>query len=421
MILRDALLQTINSARREFSPYKLLYEQLVHLPLNRPIYVYALGKAAYQMTEAVLFHAQQEQFIRIMGGLVITHYGNVKEPLPRIAIMEAGHPIPDDNSLAAGVATINFLHKLNENDILLVLLSGGGSALMEKPAEGVSFEQIVNTTRDLLKNGANIETINDVRKKLSAVKGGKLLRHIRSKFIFIYAMSDVPGDKPKYIASNPFLPDAEKTEDKMSVENFHRFDRLTSRRSLPMDKAIVYKIIANNHAFCEVVKSASLEFFRNLQADRVHLISTDLSGEASKTGREIADLAGLIDKQRGKGHASFETPCLLVFGGETFVNVVGTGVGGRCTELALAAVEGLSALNNCALLAYATDGKDGLCEAAGAIVDSHSKQALLDKGIDIKASLANNDSYTSLKEIGAIIPNEFTGINVNDIVLLYVH
>jgi glycerate 2-kinase len=312
------------------------------------------------------------------------------------------------------------MQHLNVNDILLVLLSGGGSSLMEKAFPGVKPEDIINKTTELLKNGASIEVINTERKKLSAVKGGKLLRYIRCKILFVYAMSDVLGDKPKYIASNPFLPDAEMADDRMSVDNFHRFDRLTSSRHMPQDKALIYKIVANNHAFCDLMKSSGLEFFTTLRADSIHVISTTLSGEAAKAGREIADLANLIDRQRDKGHSSFKTPCLLVFGGETIVSVTGDGVGGRCTELALAAVEGIANLKCCALMAYATDGKDGFCDAAGAIVDNTSKAALQEAGIDIKAHLANNDSYTALNAIGATIPSEHTGINVNDIVLLYV-
>ncbi len=420
MDFREAVLQSLNSAHKQFSPYKLLYEQLTHLPLNRPIYVFALGKAAYQMAEAVLYHADQEGFIRIVGGLVIVPYGHAKKPLKNLTILEAAHPIPDEKSLEAGTAALHFLQNLKETDILLVLLSGGGSSLMEKPMPGVSMEELIRINKELLSSGVDIEVVNTERKKISALKGGKLLKHVRSKVLFIYAMSDVPGDKPKYISSNPFLPDAEFADDKMSQDSFHRFDALTSHRHMPQDKAIVYKIIANNRSFCEVFKNCALEFFQNLNSDRIHVISTELKGESVKAGREIADLARLIDRERTKGFSSFKTPCMLVFGGETFVNVRGSGVGGRCTELALAAAEGLAELSYCSLMAYATDGKDGFCDAAGAIVNNFTKQALQDKGIEIAACLENNDSYTALHAIDATIPSEFTGINVNDMVVLYI-
>jgi hydroxypyruvate reductase len=420
MDLKAALQKTIISARGNYTPYKLLHEHLSHLPMNRPIYIFALGKAACQMTEAVLLYARQEQFIRIMGGLVITRYGNVQKPLERMTIIESGHPLPDENSFRAGEEAIRFLQKLKEDDILLVLLSGGGSALMEKPAEGYSREDIISRTSELLKDGSGIETINTERKKMSALKGGKLYNHIRSKVVFIYAMSDVPGDKPRYIASNPFLPDAEKSDDKLSPDTFHRYDGFSSSRLGRKDKAVVYQIAGNNNGFCEQLKVAALEFLPGLQFDKVHIISTDLAGEAATTGKEIADLAKLINKQRNKGFTAFKTPCLLIFGGETYVNVKGGGKGGRCTELALAAVEELAQVPNSALIAFATDGQDGFCDASGAVIDSQTYEQMKQKGIDIGDSLEENDSYTALKAVDAILPAEVTGMNVNDVVMLYI-
>lgn len=420
MDLKESLQNIIKQTKIRFSPYKLLYPQLGTLPINRPIYVLALGKAAYQMTKAVVAFAEEDSLIRINGGLIITKYGNTEGPLKDITVIESGHPLPDENSLKAADAAIEFLSKLKESDILIILLSGGGSAMMEKPMEGLYLEQVIRKTDELLKSGANIEVINTIRKKMSAVKGGKMLKYIKSRMVFIYAMSDVQGDKPKYIASNPFLPDAEKGEDEMSTESFHRFDSLTAKRYRATDKAITYKIVGNNRTFCELLKDTALEVTPALQVDRIHIISTDLSGDSVKAGTEISGLANFIDKQRGKGLSAFKTPCLLIFGGETSVKVRGNGKGGRCTELALSAAEGLSRLRNCALLTYATDGCDCISEAAGAIVDCNTKNQLIEKGIDLEKALADNDSFNALNAIGAIIPGESTGINVNDVVLLYI-
>jgi glycerate 2-kinase len=420
MEMKETLLEILKESKKRFSPYNVLYEQLVHLPFNRPIYVLALGKAAYQMAEAVLYHASQEEYIRIREGLVITRYGNVKGPLDKMTIIESSHIAPDANSLKAGDAVLEFVQKLAADDYLLVLLSGGGSALMEKLEEGANIEDVNEQIRRLMKSGADLEEIDDARKKHSALKGGKLLQYIKSKHIFIYAMSDIPGDIPRHIASNPFLPDAEKADDQMDTDEFHRFDNLTADKFVPHDQSVTYKIIANNRAFCDIIKQVALDLDTGLQADFVHIISTELKGESDVKGREIADLANLIDSQRDKGVAAFQVPCLLIFGGETSVNVRGTGKGGRCTELALAAVEGLSGLSNCALLTYATDGLDGIPEAAGAILDNNAKNELLAAGIDPVLALANNDSFTAFKAVDAIIPGEYTGINVNDIVLLYV-
>ncbi len=420
MALKETLLELIRQSLQRFSPYNLLYEQLAQLPFNRPIYIFALGTAAYQMTEAVLYHAEQEEFIRIGGGLVITHYGNVRKPLKNINTIEANHFEPDENSLKAGQAAIDFLSKISETDILLVLLSGGGSNLMEKPAEGFSLETIKTKVKELNKRGASMEELESERKKMSALKGGKLLQHLKVKDIYIYAMSNVPGDAPKYIASNPFHPDAEVTIDELASENFYRFDNLTRDKFVAKDHAIIYKIIANNQAFCDTVRKTAVDTIPLLEADLLHVIMTGLSGEALKNGLEIGNLARLIERQEGTGIAAFATPCLLIFGGETYVSGGQKESGGSCTELALAAVEGISSLLNCALLAYNTKGRDGWTEGAGAVIDNHTKQELISKGIKIKDALQKHDSYNALKAINAILPVENTGISVNEIVLLYI-
>jgi glycerate 2-kinase len=420
MDMRDTLLHIIRETKQQFVPYNILYEQLVHLPFNRPIYVFSLGKAGYQMAEAVLLHAAREEFIRIKGGLVITKYGTAKAPLDNMTIIEASHLNPDANSLQAGDTAIEFLEKLKEDDILLVLMSGGGTALMEKLADGISLDDYKSRLQSLVNSGAGIEEIETERKKMSQVKGGKLYNHIKSKNIFIYSISDIPGDIPKYIASNPFLPDVEKAEIGMSAESFHRYDDLTSERFVQREKSVVYKIVANNHSFCELFRDTALKTIQDFKADMLHVITTELTGFADKNGREIAELAQKINQERDKNYANYQVPCLVIFGGQTSLDKRGSGVGGRCTELALAAVEGISELENCAMLTYATDGLDGVPEAAGAIIDNNTKQALMEKGISLHETLHNNDSFTALKAVDAIVPGEYTGINVNDVVVLYI-
>ncbi len=419
MDLKETLLNVLSEAKKRFQPHNLLYPQLLNFPINRSIHIFALGKAAFQMTEAVLEFAKTDPFIRIDDGLIITRYGYANGTLPRMTVIESGHPVPDENSIKAADAAIEYLKKMNENDILLILLSGGGSALMEKPNDGLTLEDIISRTQELLRNGSNIEAINDERKKLSAVKGGKMFQYIKPKMLYIFAMSDVPGDKLKYIASNPFLPDAEKSDDSLG-SNFHRFDSLTAKRFRPNEKTITFKIIGNNRTFCDTIKQVAQDIVPTLQSDRIHIVSTDMIGPAVKAGAEVASMATFINKQRGKGFSAFRTPCLLIFGGETSVVVTGTGIGGRSTELALSAAEGLSVLKDCAIITYATDGCDGISDAAGAIIDCNTKKLLEEKGISVEEYLANNDSYTALKAIDAIIPGELTGINVNDIVMLYV-
>lgn len=421
MLLKDVLLKVVEAARVQFSIENIMQQQMERIPINRPVYILALGKAAYPMAKVFLSNVQSDSFIKFQEGLVITPSGYASEPLNKVTIVEASHPLPDENSIKAADAAIEFLSRIKEDDILFILLSGGGSSLMEKPIDGFSLEDIQSKTEEMLKDGSSIDIINAIRKKFSAVKGGKMLKNIKSKFIYIYAMSDVPGDNPRHISSNPFLPQIEMIDDERHIEAHHRFDNLTTRKFNVKDKSIIYKIVANNHSFCEAIRDSALGIFPNLRRNNIHLISTYISGESSKTGREIADLASFIIKQKGRGFSAFVTPCLLIFGGETTVKVIGNGAGGRCTELALSTVEGLSKLSNCAILTYTSDGKDGNCEAAGAVIDCNTKNAMLDKGIDIEKYLDNNDSYTALKAVDAIIPSEPTDINVNDVVLLYVH
>lgn len=420
MSLKDNLLRVIKESMEKFSPYSLLYEQLLSLPFNRPIYIFALGTAAYQMTEAVLLHASHEDYIRIKGGLIITRYGNNKGPIENMKILEANHLVADENSLIAGEEAIQFLSKLQENDILLVLLSGGGSCLMEKTVVGVTLDDLNTRIQELYNSNASIEEIDSTRKKMSELKGGKLQYYIKPKEILIYAMSDIPGDIPRYIASNPFHLDAEEAAEAMGLDSFHTFDNLTSDRYIPQHKALTYKIIANNRNFLDVIKKTVVDVFDSLEADLVHVVDTELSGEASMHGREIANLAKLIQHQEGKEIAGFATPCLLIFGGIISANVKDRGNVGRVTELAMAAVEGISELMSCALLVYNTSGVEVFYDTAGVFIDNNSKQALLDKGIDIAASMQKHETFEALKAIDALLPPENSTLNVNEVVLLYI-
>ncbi len=420
MRVKDDLLQVIRLALERFSPYSLLYEQLLNLPLNRPIHVFALGTAAYEMTEAVLYHASQEEYIRIKGGLVITRYGNDKGPLPNMTVLEANHLIADENSLKAGDAAIEFLQQVGENDILVVLLSGGGSSLMEKPAPGYTLQQLNSLIQELYNQGASLDRVEAARKHMSELKGGKLASYVQAREIFIYAMSEVPNDIPKFIASNPFYPDAEGEDNELGLDYYHRYDNLTAEKFKPQEKAVLYKIVANNRTFCEAVRQTAAEQLQFLDADLIHVMPDSLFGDAALNGRKIADIARMITDPEQKSTFGFATPCLLIFGGITTANVVGRGNVGRCTELALAAVEGISGLMNCCLLVYNTSGTEVFFDVAGACVDNTTKQALQERGIDPVASLDKHESYPTLKEIDAVIPGVNSTLNLNEIVLLYI-
>jgi hydroxypyruvate reductase len=396
---RALVLDILNKTKERLAPKVLLEPYLTRLPFNRPIHIFALGKAAYHMTEAVLSYAKRFPDLQIENGLVITRYDHTGESLPGISIIQSGHPYPDANSILAGKTAISYLKNLPSSDFLLVLLSGGGSSLIEKPTTDYTLKDIIRVTRDLMERGSDIEALNAERKKMSDIKGGKLLQHVNTRDIAILAMSDVPGDKAEIIASNPFVPEG-FTDDRHTLS---------------------YAIIANNHTFCEGLAASAKEMLPDIRDNMVQILSTDLRGEAAKAGIEISRLAQFILKQQQSGLSSFRIPCFLIFGGETTVTVKGGGVGGRCCELALSAADAISGLKNVIVLAYATDGSDGVAKASGAMVDGETKSLLSEYGLSLSAYLDNNDSYTALNAVQAVLPAAPTGINLNDVVILYIY
>lgn len=420
MNMKETLYRVMKKSMEQFTPYSLLYEQLLHLPFNRPIYIFSLGTAAYEMAEAVLYHASLDDFIRIKEGLIITRYGNNKGPIDKMQILEANHLYPDESSLAAGEAAIEFLKKLQENDILIVLLSGGGSALIEKPVVGIDLDEFNKRIQDLYNAGAGIEEIERARKNMSEIKGGKLQQYINAKEIHIYAMSDIPGDIPRYIASNPFDLDSEETIDEMGVDNYHRFDNLTSNSFVQQHKAMIYKIVANNRNFLDTVRKIAIDMLDFLEADSIFIVPQELSGEAQCNGRDIVDFAGKIERHEHEEITNLSTPCLLIFGGIISANVAGRGNVGRTAELAMAAVEGLSGMTNASVLVYNTSGVEIFYDTAGAFVDTTTKQTLQDKGISVKEALEKHQCYDALKAIDSVLPGENSTLNVNEVVLVYV-
>ncbi|MBN1250161.1 MAG: glycerate kinase [Anaerolineae bacterium] len=396
--------------------------------LNAPgrISVLAVGKAAVPMARAaceVLGEA-------LAGGVVVTKYGHASaHSLPQsLTVIEAGHPIPDTAGLAGGRACIEHLQGATERDLVILLLSGGGSALLPAPVPGVTLEDLQALTGVLLRAGANIVEINAVRKHLSQIKGGQLARHAAPAQVVALILSDVVGDPLDVIASGPTAPDPATYQDAWDV--LARYGALEEvphaivahlEQGLAGDipetpkpgdarfEAVRNIIIGSNSlAAEEAVACAEALGYRSL------LLTTFVEGEA----REVAKVAAALALGLRRQAHPFPPPACLVWGGETTVTVKGSGKGGRNQELALAAALAMEGLEDVAMMALATDGTDGPTDAAGAVVDGATAQRAREAGWDPYQALLDNNAYPLLAATGDLLLLGPTGTNVNDLLVL---
>ena len=392
----------IQDAFAAVMPEKAVGEALSAMSLCGRIRLLAVGKAAWRMARA----AQAALGDRLESGLVITKYDHVMGDIPSVICREAAHPVPDQNSFAATEEAIRFVRGLSAEDTLLFLLSGGGSALFEKPL--IDPEELKDITRQLLSCGADITEINTIRKRLSAVKGGRFARLCSPAKIEAIVLSDVVGDPVDMIASGPVSPDSAFVKD---AEEIIRKYNLTlsgdARRALltetpkEVDNVKIH-VTANVKRLCE----AAEESCRRLGYE-TRIVTTALEGEALLAGRAMASL---LTENRASSR-----PLAFIAGGETVVKLRGSGLGGRNQELALSAAEALSHLPNAALFSVSSDGGDGPTDAAGGYVDADTLPALKSKGILPEDALADNDSYHALEAAGGLIITGPTGTNVNDL------
>jgi hydroxypyruvate reductase len=333
-----------------------------------------------------------------------------------VKIVEAGHPVPDINSIKGAQAVLDMTGKLSDKDEILFLVSGGGSALFEKPADGITLKDIEKITENLIRCGADIVEINTIRKRLSAVKGGKFAVHCSPAKIFSVVLSDVIGDRLDIIASGPAYPDSSTTDDVLSVIQKYNLD--FAPHIIEKLKADTPKMI--NNAESVIIGSVGIlcreaaNTARELGYEPTVLCST-LSCEARDGGRFLAAIAKEIQSGRNN---KFAKPCAIIAGGETVVTVKGEGKGGRNQEFVLAAAELIDGYSGTVIFSVGSDGTDGPTDAAGGIVDGGTKQALLSKGIKISDVLNDNDSYNALKQVGGLVITGPTGTNVNDFAML---
>jgi glycerate-2-kinase len=335
-------------------------------------------------------------------------------------VLRGAHPYPDEEGEASARRLLAEASRLGAEDLLIVLLSGGGSALLAAPAEGLTLQHVHATTRALLRSGATIEAVNTVRRQLLAAAGGGLAAAAAPATIETLVLSDVLGDPLPAIASGPTVPSPTTARDAVEVlarhgvrdslpravlEVLERRSTSTSGRPAWSERSRL-RILANNRT---AVDAAAWELEGRGFQTIIH--SGHVEGEASARGRQLAALARALRPRRSTA---------FVLGGETTVTVTGAGRGGRNHELTLAAAIELAGTASCVLLSAGTDGMDGLADAAGAVVDPGTAERLVRAGIDPQAALAENDSGTALGAVDATIVTGPTGTNVCDLMALLV-
>ena len=364
----------------------------------------AAGKAAWRMAAA----ASAVLGDRLARGIVVTKYGHVEHPLPRIACHEAGHPVPDENSFRATEAVLDFVQGLSPHDTVVFLLSGGGSALFEAPL--VSGGELADVTRQLLACGADIVEINTIRKRLSRVKGGRFAAACAPARIFQIVLSDILGDPLDMIASGPAAADTSTCAQAQAVVSRYGLSFSPSvlaclAQETPRAVANVETIVAGSvRELCAAAASACAA-----RGFAPEILDTAVADEARVAGRRLAEIV--------RAHAADGARRAFIVGGETVVKLTGRGKGGRNQEFALAAAPILAGLPNVALVSVGSDGTDGPTDAAGGCVDGSTAACLLDKGISIDRALAENDAYPTLAAADGLVVTGPTGTNVNDVAI----
>ena len=367
----------------------------------------AAGKAAWQMAKA----GHDALGTRIDAGAVITKYGHAKGEIGGLAIYEAGHPVPDANSFAATDAAIRLVSGLTENDTVLFLLSGGGSALFEKPL--IPEADLDRLTHELLASGADIVEMNTVRKRFSAVKGGKFAAICSPARVISVVLSDILGDPLDMIASGPAYPDSSTKDDAKAIVKKYGLTLTEQMRALldvetpkTLDNVTTY-ITGSVRQLC----IAAEETCRELGYEPVTL-TAGLSCTARDAGVFLANIAQ-YNKDTKKSLA-------FLAGGETVVHLTGHGKGGRNQEIALAAAPYLAGIEGAAVFSFGSDGTDGPTDAAGGYADSTTAARLKEQGVEIFDVLQDNDAYHALKKCGGLIVTGPTGTNVNDLSVLLI-
>jgi glycerate 2-kinase len=433
---RRLLLETLVSTLASVDPHKLVLQHVrrrkdtlfvnaetTRLGEYESIYVVGAGKASGAMTEAL------EKIIgnRLDGGLVVVPSGQERPKLRRVRAVAASHPTPDDNSVTSAKELISLVQGLNERDLLICVISGGGSALLSLPAEPLTIEEKGRVAKLLMNAGATIVELNTVRKHLSRIKGGWLAKRTSAGRILGLVISDVVGDRPDSIASGPISPDPTTFSDAVAIlRKYNLWESIpraaaeilrdgvegrlheTPKTNDSCFRKVRYHIVGSNRIAC-------LSAQKYLQSKKImaKVLSSSITGEA----RYVGSFAGSLAKQIATFNEPFRKPCALVFGGETTVRVTGSGLGGRNQECAMAFASEIQGLKGVAMASIGTDGIDGPTDAAGAIVDGTTLSRSEALNLRFEEHLDQNDSYRFFSALKDLVMTGRTNTNVNDITI----
>jgi hydroxypyruvate reductase len=409
---RQLLLDMYAAAVGAVSADKCLPAFLPKPSPNGRTLVIGAGKGAAAMAKAVEDHWEGE-----IGGLVVTRYGHGAD-CKKIEVVEAAHPVPDEAGRRAAGRMMEMVQGLTENDLVLCLISGGGSALLALPGEGITLEQKQAVNKALLKSGANISEMNCVRKHFSAIKGGRLALACAPARVVTLLISDVPGDDPGVIASGPTLPDPTTCEQALAILRKYGIEvpdnmlqTLTSGAG-ETPKPDDPRFARNSHHVIATAQQALEAAADVARAAGITpcILSDEMEGEARDVGMVHAALARQV-ALRGQ---PFQKPCVIISGGETTVTVRGKGRGGRNAEFLLSFATALNGLPDVHAIACDTDGIDGSEDNAGAIYQPDSVSRAEQLGKRARAMLDNNDGYGFFDALGDLVVTGPTRTNVND-------
>lgn len=407
MSLRSDAQTIISASIRAVQPDAAVRRALQGREFPDRVVLAAVGKAAWQMAKA----ARECLGNRMDAGVVVTKYGHVLGPIPGCTCYEAGHPVPDGNSFQGTQAVLDLVSGLSERDTVIFLLSGGGSALFEKPL--ISGEELQDITNQLLSSGADIVEMNTIRKRLSAVKGGRFARMCAPARVFAIVLSDILGDPLDMIASGPACADRSTCEQALSIAEKYGLRLSGEARTLLAQETpkaldnVETQITGSVRELCAAAASAA----RELGYEPV-LLTDQLCCQAREAGSFLASIA--------RTHHSQGRKLAFLAGGETVVKLTGAGKGGRNQELALSAAQGIDGLDGVLVFSLGSDGTDGPTDAAGGIVDGQTAARLRKQGLSIHQVLENNDAYHALAKADGLIVTGPTGTNVNDVSVLLI-
>jgi hydroxypyruvate reductase len=407
--LRVEALRLFDVAVKAADPAKALRKHFDQTPIHPPsgtLLIVAVGKAAVPMLEETLAHIPSGT---PHEAIAVTNRENFRE-LHGAHVLPAGHPVPDAEGEFAGKHVMKLLDAAQENDHIIALISGGGSALLPAPIDGVSLRDKARVSELLLSAGCDIERMNEVRQQLSQLKGGGFLRHAAPCAVEAFILSDVVGDDLRAIASGPTVaPMGTRKSAKTILEKFNIFSDMPDsvKVALAQPNIDVPRIAAKNLLICS--NRQSLEAMANAYDGNAVIVNDRLDGNVADVGPALVDIVR---------NMPVDEPLALIFGGETTVTLTGDGMGGRNQDLALRfALEASEIDGDWVFMSGGTDGRDGPTDAAGGLVDPNSISRMKNAGQDPEKMLENNDAYNALKASDDLIITGGTGTNVADVQL----